>query len=166
MLLADFYLDYMKNPLEPGEVRARARSAAAGSRPGRAWLSKISKRFDSDISAVCACITLWLDGETVRDLRLSYGGMAAIVKRASKAEAALRGKPWNEANARAAMAALAEDYQPLTDMRASASYRMKVAQNLLYRAWLETRSNAPLAAAQTIVWNDMPHVLSAPVATA
>ncbi len=165
MLLADFYLDYMKNLLEPGEfVQGLEVPLPVVGQVTRGY--KISKRFDSDISAVCACITLWLDGDTVRDLRLSYGGMAAIVKRAPQAEALLRGKPWTEANARAAMAALARDYQPLTDMRASADYRMKVAQNLLYRAWLETRPNAPLAAAQTIVWNDMPHVLPQPVATA
>ena len=63
--------------------------------------------------------------------------MAAVPQRAVEAEAALTGMPWNEANVRAAMAALARDFTPLTDMRASAEYRLRVAQNLLYRAYVE-----------------------------
>jgi xanthine dehydrogenase small subunit len=56
----------------------------------------------------------------------------------------MNGQPWNEATLEAAMAALAQDYQPLSDMRASSAYRMKAAQNLLRRFWLETRAEAPL----------------------
>jgi xanthine dehydrogenase small subunit len=63
-----------------------------------------------------------------------------------QAEAALRGRAWDEAALRAAMAALAQDYAPLSDMRASSSYRMKAAQNLLRRFWFETRSENPLPA--------------------
>ena len=70
---------------------------------------------------------------------------AATSKRAPKAEAALNGQPWNEATLKNAMALLAQDYTPLSDMRASSEYRMKAAQNLLRRFWLETRTDAPLA---------------------
>jgi len=91
---------------------------------------------------------------------LAYGGMAAIVKRAAKAEAALVGKPWNEAQVAAAKAALAEDFKPLTDMRASAAYRLQVAQNLLHRFWLETRRENPLPVEATSVWSVMPHVVA------
>jgi xanthine dehydrogenase small subunit len=55
------------------------------------------------------------------------------------------------------MDALAEDFQPLTDMRASAAYRMRAAQNLLLRLWLETRAEAPASPKQTSVWAAMPH---------
>jgi xanthine dehydrogenase small subunit len=143
-----FYLDYMKNALEPGEfVEAIevpiARAGHAAHYPHlRAY--KISKRFDSDISAVSAGFALTLDGETVRAVRLAYGGMAAIVRRAAGAEAALLGRPWSEASLGTAMKALERDFTPLTDMRASAGYRMQVAQNLLRRFWLETRAEAPL----------------------
>jgi len=78
-------------------------------------------------------------------VRIAFGGMAATPKRAAQAEALLQGRAWDEAQVRAAMAALAQDYAPLSDMRASAAYRLRTAQNLLYRYWLETRSEAPLA---------------------
>ncbi len=158
MPLTDFYVDYMKNRLEPGEfVQGLALPLAAFERQVRGY--KISKRFDCDISALCAgfAITLAADG-TVADVRLAYGGMAAIVKRAAKAEAAIVGQPWTESTVQAAQAALAEDFKPLTDMRASAAYRMQVAQNLLTRFWLETRAEQPLPPSATSVFSVMPHV--------
>ena len=78
--------------------------------------------------------------------------MAATVHRAAGAEAALRGQPWTETTLKAAMAALADDYTPLTDMRAGAGYRMQVAQNLLRRFWLETRLVDPLPESAVNVW--------------
>jgi xanthine dehydrogenase small subunit len=114
---------------------------------------KISKRFDCDISAVCAGFALELDGGVVKDARLAFGGMAATVKRAAQAEAALRGQPWTEATLHATQRALAADFTPLTDMRASAAYRLQVAQNLLRRLWLETRPASPLAPGETSVWD-------------
>ena len=149
--LADFYVGYMKNRLEAGEfVQAIAVPLAAFGRTLRAW--KISKRFDSDISAVCAAFALEREGSTVTAVRLVFGGMAAVVKRAPAAEAALVGRDWSQASIDAAKAALAAEFQPLTDLRASAAYRLQVAQNLLQRFWLETRAEAPLAAAETSVW--------------
>ena len=118
---------------------------------------KLSKRFDSDISAVCAALAIELDGGIVRQVRFAFGGMAATVARAAKAEAALLGQPWSEAALAAAQAALAHDFKPLTDMRASASYRMQSAQNLLRRFWLETRVDSPLATSDVSVWSSMPH---------
>lgn len=156
MPLADFYVDYMKNRLEPGEfVQGLAVPLAAFARQVRGY--KISKRFDCDISALCGAFALELDGEVVREVRLAFGGMAAIVKRAAQAEAALAGKPWTQASVNAARLALAQDFQPLSDMRASADYRLQVAQNLLQRLWLETRPVDPLPAAATSVWSVMPH---------
>ena len=70
--------------------------------------------------------------------------MAATPKRALAAEACLENHLWNEANLLKAMTALAQDYAPLSDMRASSEYRMTIAQNLLRRFWLETRPHAPL----------------------
>jgi len=93
----------------------------------------------------------------VKSVRLAYGGMAAIVKRAALVEAALVGQPWSQASVRAAKAALAEDFKPLSDMRASAAYRLQVAQNLLQRFWLETRTENPLPSSATSVFSVMPH---------
>ena len=158
MPLTDFYLDYMKNALQEGEfVQAIAVPLAAFARQLRGY--KVSKRFDCDISALCAGMAIELDGDTVRSVRLAYGGMAATVKRAAGAEAVLLGQPWNQASVRAAQQALAQDFQPLSDMRASSAYRLQVAQNLLQRLWLETRTSNPLDASATSVFSAMPHAV-------
>ncbi len=149
--LEDFYIGYMHNRLEPGEFVCALEVPLA--RPGQALrVYKISKRFDCDISALCGAFALQLRGGVVEDARIAFGGMAATVRRAAAAEAALRGQPWTEATLLAAMAALAHDYTPLSDMRASAGYRLQVAQNLLRRCWLETRPDAPLPPSAVSVW--------------
>jgi len=159
MPLTDFYVDYMKNRLDPGEfVQGLAVPLAAFERTLRAY--KISKRFDCDISALCAGFAIQLDGCIVREVRLAYGGMAATVKRAAQAEAALVGQPWSQASVNAAKAALALDFQPMSDMRASATYRLQVAQNLVQRLWLETRTENPLPTEAMSVWSVMPHAPS------
>ncbi len=158
--LADFYTGYMKNLLQAGEFVATIEVPLATRAAVRAY--KISKRFDCDISAVCAGLAIELgDDGSVVAARLAFGGMAATVQRAARAEAALVGKAWGEAAVAAAQAALASDFVPLTDMRASAAYRMQVAQNLLERFWLETRPNSPLAASESSVWSAMVHVVPA-----
>jgi xanthine dehydrogenase small subunit len=150
--LDDFYTGYLANRMEPGEfVQALVVPDAAFTRQLRAY--KISKRFDSDISAVFAALAVTLDDGRVADVRLVFGGMAAVVKRAAGAEAALLGQRWNEATLTAAQAALGSDFAPLDDMRASAGYRLRVARNLLQRFWLETRPGAPASAAATSIWS-------------
>jgi xanthine dehydrogenase small subunit len=143
LALEDFYLDYMKNALAADEIlRAIVVPKPRSGRVFRTW--KLAKRHDSDISALCGAFALELDGERITAVRVAYGGLAATVRRAPRTEAALTGAPWNEATARAAMAALDQDYAPLSDHRASAAYRRRAAANLLYRCFLETRPDAPL----------------------
>ncbi|RIX75672.1 xanthine dehydrogenase small subunit [Acidovorax cavernicola] len=161
MPLPDFYIDYMKNHLQPGEfVQGLAVPLAAMRRQVRAY--KISKRFDCDISALCAGFAIELEegSDTVKAVRLAFGGMAATVKRAANAEAALVGKPWTQASVATAKLALAQDFKPLSDMRASADYRLQVAQNLIQRLWLETRAQDALSLEETSVWSVMPHVVA------
>ncbi len=157
LALDDFYVDYMKNRLDAGEfIEAIRVPLAAFDRQVRAY--KISKRFDSDISAVLGGFSIALDAAgTVTTVRLAFGGMAAVCKRAAGAEAAIAGQPWTQATVDAAKAALAADFQPLSDMRASAAYRSQVAGNLLQRFWLETRAENPLPASATSVFSVMPH---------
>ena len=139
-----FYLGYQKKDMQTGEVVAAVRVPLP--RAGVQFRTyKLSKRFDQDISAVCAAFALTLDCERVADVRIAYGGMAATPARALATEAALRGQDWNEATLDVAIAAMEKDYAPLSDMRASASYRMRIAKNLLRRFWLETRTQSPLA---------------------
>ena len=150
--LQDFYLDYMRNALQPGEwLEALRLPLPAEGELLRVY--KLSKRFDCDISGLAAGCWLRLNGRQLSEVRLAFGGLAGIVKRASGAEAALRGRPWDEAALTAAMAALDQDFSPLSDLRASASYRRRAARNLLRRLWLETRPEAPLAPEQLSVWS-------------
>jgi xanthine dehydrogenase small subunit len=146
-----FYLSYQKTALTPGEFVEAVRVP----RPApdlRFRTYKISKRYDSDISAVCGAFAIQLRQGRIAEARLAYGGMAATPKRAAAAEAVLTGAEWSETTVRTAMDALTADFAPLTDMRASDAYRAKTARNLLYRFWLETREEAPLDMAQVNVF--------------
>ena len=135
--LDNFYTGYMKNQREPGEF-VRAIELPLPTAANSLWAYKISKRFDCDISAVCAGIALTRDAAgVVQAARLAFGGMAATVQRAASAEAALIGRPFDAAAAEAAAAALASDFTPMSDLRASAGYRLQVAGNLIRRAALE-----------------------------
>jgi len=145
MPLEAFYLDYQKKDMRPDEFVAAVRVSLP--REGVQFRTyKLAKRFDQDISAVCAAFAFKLDGDHIVDARIAFGGMAATPRRAARAEASLNGLRWNEANLRVAMDMLAQDFAPLSDMRASSTYRMQTAQNLLRRFWFETRADAPLAA--------------------
>ena len=146
--LEALYLAYQKTDMAPHEfvaaIKVPTRTGLRADLRFRTY--KVSKRYDSDISAVCAAFAFIADGETLREPRIAFGGMAATPKRATHAEAVLAGQPWHEATVQAAMLALAQDYAPLTDMRATSAYRLQSAQNLLYRFWLETRLSDPLPA--------------------
>ena len=136
--LEDFYHDYMVNDLKSGEfLESLVLPLAESGAELRSY--KISKRFDQDISAACAAFMLRLDGDRVADIRIAYGGMAATICRAPHCEKALAGKPWTEKSIAQAMEALATDFAPISDMRASAEYRLRVAQNFLRRLFLETQ---------------------------
>ena len=128
--LEDFFLDYRKQDRKPGEFVA---GVSFPERAAALRCYKISKRFDQDISAVCGCFNVVVEGGVVTSARIAFGGMAGVPKRAALAEAALVGKAWTEATVEAAAVAMAGDFTPLSDMRASADYRMLTAQNLLRR---------------------------------
>jgi xanthine dehydrogenase small subunit len=139
--LEDFFIAYGKQDRRPGEFV----EAIELPKPQPGWsfrAYKISKRFDQDISALLGAFHVKIDAGIIADIRIAFGGMAAVPKRALATEAALRGKPWSEASIIAAIPALAVDYQPISDMRASAAYRSKVAGNLLRKCYLELNVSA------------------------
>ncbi|MDN3518132.1 xanthine dehydrogenase small subunit [Aquisalimonas lutea] len=138
-----FFLDYRRTALQPGEFVERIRvPVASGDWQLRCY--KLSKRFDQDISAVCAAFNLRLADGVVQDIRIGFGGMAAVPVRARQTEEVLRGQPWSDDTVAAAERALEAEFSPLTDMRASAGYRMLSARNLLRKCYLETtNSSAP-----------------------
>jgi xanthine dehydrogenase small subunit len=130
MALEDFFIEYRKQNRLPGEF-VEAVTIPASAPALRCY--KLSKRFDQDISAVCGCFNITVDAGRVTEARIAFGGMAGTPKRAAQAEAALIGQPWTLESIIAAKDAMARDYAPLSDMRASAEYRMITAQNMLTR---------------------------------
>ncbi|MBM3347827.1 MAG: xanthine dehydrogenase small subunit, partial [Betaproteobacteria bacterium] len=106
---------------------------------------KVAKRFDQDISAVCAGFAIDVAGGRVVAARIAYGGMSAVPQRAAHLEAALMGKPWTGAGVADALPALPADFKPISDMRASGEYRLRVAGNLLLRLQQETPDAASAA---------------------
>jgi xanthine dehydrogenase small subunit len=139
--LEDFFIDYGKQDRRPSEfVETVVLPKPAPNLRFHAY--KISKRFDQDISAVLGAFSLTLENGVITAARIAFGGMAATPRRALEAEAALIGRPWAQATLEAATAAIAKDFTPITDWRASAGYRARVAANLLRRLFIETTDPA------------------------
>jgi xanthine dehydrogenase small subunit len=139
--LEEFYLGYQQTARQPGEFVETVRIPLPV--PGselRAY--KLSKRFDQDISAVFVCFHLRRDprspGTPVEEIRIGCGGMAAIPKRATHCERSLSGGRWDDTAITTAQAALDRDFAPISDMRASAAYRLVALKNLLRRFYIET----------------------------
>lgn len=147
--LEAYFVAYGKQDRQPGEfVEAVTIPALSARTQFRAY--KVSKRFDQDISAVLGAFALEIDeASVVISARFAFGGMAATPKRAVLAEAAVTGRVWDEDALAAAREAIAQDFTPLTDMRASDWYRRTVAANLLTRLYEETQDGAPARLAKT-----------------
>jgi xanthine dehydrogenase small subunit len=145
--LEDFYLDYRRTVLEPGEFLETVHLPL---RAGAFRAYKIAKRFDQDISGVLAAFWAMLDGDRVQDIQIAYGGMAVTPRRARLCEQALLGKSWTESTVALGRRALEQDFAPISDMRASASYRMLTAQNLLTKFHIET--SAPEVATRVLAF--------------
>ncbi|MFY0310494.1 xanthine dehydrogenase small subunit [Leisingera sp. D0M16] len=128
--LEDFFLDYGKQDRQPGEF---VEAVSFPRQPDALKVYKLSKRFDQDISAVLGAFNVTVENATITAARIAFGGMAGIPKRAANVEAALTGQPWTEATIQAASAAFDQDFTPMTDMRASAEYRLETARNMLAR---------------------------------
>ena len=161
------YTGYRKNVMAADEVLAwiqvplpaQKESSAAPDRPDQASANlegsaahevasvgaalmrvyKISKRFDDDISAICLALSLRIDNGRVVSASIGVGGVAATPVRARHTEAALQGHAWTIATVHQAISTLRAEFQPISDMRASAAYRSEVLGNLLQRFWLESQ---------------------------
>lgn len=134
--LEDYFIDYKVTARQEGEfIEKIVVPRCPPQRTFRAY--KVSKRLDDDISAVCAAFSLDLVDGAIREARIAYGGMAAIPKRAAACEAVLNGASADVQTLERACEALAQDFAPLSDFRASKEYRLLVAQNLLRKCFLE-----------------------------
>jgi xanthine dehydrogenase small subunit len=145
--LQDFFIDYGKQDLQPCEF---VQSVQIPKTDHDLRCYKISKRFDQDISALLGCFNIRVDANTVQDAKIAFGGMAGIPKRARAVERALIGHPWTLDTITAAQSAWADDFQPLSDMRASADYRLKTARNLLVR-YFHDRAGTPTSVHEVAV---------------
>jgi xanthine dehydrogenase small subunit len=141
--LESFFLEYGKQDLAAGELVEWIRLPLP--QPGSVHACyKISKRFDQDISSVCAAFSMSRDeAGKVAAFRAAFGGMAATPKRATELESALLGQDWNAATIERVIPLLARDFTPISDMRASAGYRLEVAGNLLRKFWIESEPGSP-----------------------
>ncbi|MGV6846829.1 MAG: xanthine dehydrogenase small subunit [Marinibacterium sp.] len=134
--LEEFFLDYGRQDREPGEF---VEAVSFPRQPDHLGVYKLSKRFDQDISAVCGAFNIEVSDGVVRGARIAFGGMAGIPKRARAVEDALTGQPWTEETVHAATAAFARDFAPLSDMRASADYRLGSAAAMLERYFAQSQ---------------------------
>lgn len=145
--LEEFFIDYGKQDRAVGEfVKSIFVPAKSDHEFFRAF--KLSKRFDQDISAVLMAMKLTMDGTTIQQARIAYGGMAATPKRAASVEQLLTGADINNLHP-TVLDALSQDYAPISDMRASASYRLQSAGGLLQKALLEIAEEVAGNAAET-----------------
>jgi xanthine dehydrogenase small subunit len=144
--LAQFYTGYRKNLLATDEVLAYVRVP----RPQadeflRAY--KVSKRTEDDISAVCLAISVHLQDGLVRQASIGLGGVAATPVRATHTEDTLVGQPWTKDSVEQAITTLRQEFQPISDMRASAAYRIHLLGSLLERFWLESQGQSDVSLA-------------------
>nr|MBX2882046.1 FAD binding domain-containing protein [Granulosicoccus sp.] len=134
--LDNFYTGYRKTELQPGEFIRTVRVSLPA--PDSMFaVHKVSKRRLDDISTVCMAINLPQSDGKSQGVRLAFGGMAATPIRATRAEAALEDRVFDNQSVRDAKRALIEELHPISDMRASAGYRLQIAQNLLQRVLME-----------------------------
>jgi xanthine dehydrogenase small subunit len=156
LALEDFFIAYGKQDRGPGEfVRAIVVPKLKPDERFRCY--KVSKRFDHDISTVMAAFKLRVDGTRIAAARVAFGGMAATPKRAKSVEAALCGVDLADPTGPdLACERLSVDFAPITDHRASAGYRMKIAQALLRKALAEI-AGAPSRATRVIGWREELH---------
>ncbi|GHF46741.1 xanthine dehydrogenase small subunit [Seohaeicola zhoushanensis] len=137
--LEDFFLDYGKQDRAPGEF---VEAVSIARQPDRLKVYKLSKRFDQDISALCGAFNITVEDGRVTAALIAFGGMAGIPKRATHVEAALTGQPWTAETVARAQSAFAQDFTPMSDMRASAAYRLDSARAMLARCHAETTGAA------------------------
>ncbi len=137
--LEDFFIDYGKQDRAKGEF---VEAVSVPKIADRLKVYKLSKRFDQDISAVCGAFYIEVADGIVTSASIAFGGMAGIPKRATHVEAALTGQPWTAETLDAIAGEWAKDFTPLSDMRASADYRLMAARNMLNRYLMEDQGAA------------------------
>ena len=138
ILLNNFFIKYRKTKLKKGEFIKSIIIPIYKNHNFKAY--KISKRFDDDISSVCASFNFKIKDQRIQDVAIAYGGMAEIPKRAKNCENFLKNSKFSEDIFEKAKDLLKRDFNPISDMRASKQYRLEVAENLLIKFFIETKT--------------------------
>tara|TARA_Y100001960_G_scaffold317999_1_gene387095 strand:+ start:911 stop:2350 length:1440 start_codon:yes stop_codon:yes gene_type:complete len=133
--LSNFFIDYRKTKLKKGQFIESIRIPIFPKNIFKAY--KISKRFDDDISSVCASFNLEILNKKIKSIKIAYGGMSSIPKRARYCEKVLLNSTITEQIINRAKKSLEQDFKPISDVRASAKYRLEVAKNLLHKCFFE-----------------------------
>ena len=137
--LKDFFISYRKTKLKKGQFISSIRIPIYKKNIFKAY--KISKRIDDDISSVCASFNVAIVNKKIKDIKIAYGGMASIPKRAIHCEKMLLNSDFSNEIILKAQISLEKDFQPISDMRASKNYRMEIAKNLLLKCFTEIKNN-------------------------
>jgi xanthine dehydrogenase small subunit len=137
--IKNFFIGYRKTKLKKGQFISSIRIPILKNNIFKAY--KISKRIDDDISSVCASFNLAIVNKKIKSIKIAYGGMAAIPKRAIYCEKVLLNSNFSENIILKAQKSLEKDFQPINDMRASKDYRMEIAKNLLIKCFSEIKQN-------------------------
>ena len=137
--LKNFFISYRKTKLKKGQFISSIRIPIFKKNIFKAY--KISKRIDDDISSVCASFNLAIVNKKIKNIKIAYGGMAPIPKRAIYCEKMLLNSNFSEDIILKAQKSLEKDFQPINDMRASKDYRMEIAKNLLMKCFTEIKKN-------------------------
>ena len=134
-----FFIGYRKTKLRKGYFISSIKIPIFKKNIFKAY--KISKRIDDDISSVCASFNLEIVNKKIKNIKIAYGGMAAIPKRAFYCEKMLLNSSFSEDTILKAQKSLEKDFQPIDDMRASKDYRVEIAKNLLTKCFAEIKKN-------------------------
>jgi len=139
ILINEFFISYRKTKLKKGEFIHSIKIPLYKKNIFKAY--KISKRFDDDISSLCASFNLEINKNKIKNVFIAFGGMAEIPKRAKNCEKILKNKHLSIDNFLKAGNFLEKDFDPLSDVRATKNYRMIVAKNLLIKCFHEIKKN-------------------------
>ena len=135
--LNGFFISYRKTKLKKGQFIHSIRIPLLKKNIFKAY--KISKRIDDDISSVCASFNIEINNNKIKKIKIAYGGMSSIPKRAVNCEKILLNSFLSNKTINKAKKFLEKDFKPITDARASNKYRMEVAKNLLEKCFLEIK---------------------------
>jgi xanthine dehydrogenase small subunit len=139
----EFYKGYKKLDMRPGEMITAVRVPLPTD--GEVLrLYKVSRRHDLDIATFTAAIRMRLEGDSIAEAAIAFGGVGPIVIRARKTEEFLRGRALDEETMQQAGDVATGEITPITDVRGAADYRYQLTKNVLLKFCHETQAMAAI----------------------